>query len=182
MQRLPLARSLRCGRLLWGWALMARMTPARAVDVMTKTMGLGSEAWRRLLGVVAGSKGRAQGYGVERCVVWITNVLRGSQGVNILLCCSELWRLMKKWVTIQFKSASGGPAGGQTFEKFDKQVLKNGHSQPLNQRRMCVDPRNEGKRTSATCSQGGTPCRRRQFFRRLRASLLCWGAIGQECG
>ena len=24
---------------------------------------------------------------------------------------------------IQFKKASGGPAGGQTFEKFDKQVL-----------------------------------------------------------
>jgi len=25
----------------------------------------------------------------------------------------------------QLKDASGGPAGGQTFEKFDKQVLKN---------------------------------------------------------
>jgi len=31
----------------------------------------------------------------------------------------------KKRVTIQLKIASGGPAGGQTFEKFDKQVLKN---------------------------------------------------------
>ena len=26
-------------------------------------------------------------------------------------------------VTIQLKIASGGPAGGQTFKKFDKQVL-----------------------------------------------------------
>ena len=28
-----------------------------------------------------------------------------------------------KNVTIQFDVASGGPAGGQTFEKFDKQVF-----------------------------------------------------------
>jgi len=27
--------------------------------------------------------------------------------------------------TIQLKIASGGPAGGQTFETFDKQVYKN---------------------------------------------------------
>jgi len=27
-------------------------------------------------------------------------------------------------VTIQPKNASGGPAGGQTFEKFDKQVFR----------------------------------------------------------
>jgi len=29
-----------------------------------------------------------------------------------------------KEANIQLKKASGGPAGGQTFEKFDKQVLK----------------------------------------------------------
>jgi len=31
--------------------------------------------------------------------------------------------ILKFEVTIQIKIASGGPAGGQTFEKFDKQVL-----------------------------------------------------------
>jgi len=30
----------------------------------------------------------------------------------------------KPLVTIQVKNASGGPAVGQTFEKFDKQVFK----------------------------------------------------------
>jgi hypothetical protein len=30
---------------------------------------------------------------------------------------------MLVFVTIQLSVASGGPAGGQTFEKFDKQVL-----------------------------------------------------------
>ena len=29
----------------------------------------------------------------------------------------------KIFVTIQLFFASGGPAGGQTFEKFDKQIL-----------------------------------------------------------
>ena len=28
------------------------------------------------------------------------------------------------FVTIQLSFASGGPAGGQTFKKFDKQVFK----------------------------------------------------------
>ncbi|SCX96649.1 hypothetical protein [Desulfoluna spongiiphila] len=30
---------------------------------------------------------------------------------------------ISKTVTIQLNIASGGPAGGQTFKKFDKQVL-----------------------------------------------------------
>ena len=63
--------------------------------------------------------------------------------------------------------ASGGSAECQTIETLDKQGLKNDHWQHLNQRRMSFGPRNEGQNASVTRFQGGTPCRRRQFFLRL---------------
>jgi len=40
-------------------------------------------------------------------------------GVSLMAVCSTFQ------VTIQIKKASGGPAGGQTFKKFDKQVSSN---------------------------------------------------------
>jgi len=44
------------------------------------------------------------------------------------MCQNENYRFAPiKNITIQLDVASGGPAGGQTFEKFDKQILQ----QPL---------------------------------------------------
>jgi len=60
-------------------------------------------------------------------------------------------------VTIQQNIASVGPAGGQTFETFDKQVFIHNFRFTSNERRMWFDPRNEGQCATATCFQGILP-------------------------